>query len=431
VAFDLVVVGSGMAGMTAAAAVAARGGRVAVVEKAAELGGSSGMSGGWVWTAPDPAILVEESPRADPALVTALCDGYARLMAWIEATGAPVGDEAIILEYGRGRQVGMPEYLEWCRSTVVGAGGSVETRAQMFSLVVEDGRVTGADIYHRGEHVTLRAPWTLLASGGFQADAELIATHIHPNATDMPLRSNRASEGDGLRAALAAGAGTSTGMDGFYGHLISWPTDVWVPGVFTLLSQYHSHRAALVNVEGQLFEPPFPSDHYNAQWVVRQPAGRAVMVFDRLLYEDQGSPVSTGERPNAFEIAAQHGAHAARATTLDELGRQVAEWGFATDELAATIASFNERARPPQQTVTVPPFFALEVKAAITFTHGGVRIDDGARALDASGRPVPGLLVAGADAGGVHDRGYGGGLATAGVFGLRAADTVLAGLDRS
>ena len=59
---DLVVVGSGMAGMTAAAAVAAAGGRVAVVEKAAELGGSSVMSGGWVWTAPQPEILVEESP---------------------------------------------------------------------------------------------------------------------------------------------------------------------------------------------------------------------------------------------------------------------------------------------------------------------------------------------------------------------------------
>jgi hypothetical protein len=219
-------------------------------------------------------------------------------------------------------------------------------------------------------------------------------------------------------------------MDGFYGHLISWPTDVWVPGVYTLLSQYHSHRAALVNVDGELFEPPFPSDHYNAQWVLRQPQGRAVMVFDRLLYEDQGSPISTGTRPNAFDIAAEHGAHAARAETLDDLGRQLTPWGFATASLAATIDAFNAAARPPRQTVTEPPFFALEVKAAITFTHGGIRIDVDGQALDGDGRPVPGLLAAGADAGGVHDRGYGGGLAAAGVFGIRAADTVRAALTR-
>ena len=71
------------------------------------------------------------------------------------------------------------------------------------------------------------------------------------------------------------------------------------------------------------------------------------------------------------------------------------------------------------------PFYALEVRAAITFTHGGLRVDADTHVLGLDGDPIPGLLAAGADAGGVHDGGYGGGLATAGVFGLRAADTVL------
>ncbi|MET0908099.1 MAG: FAD-dependent oxidoreductase [Ilumatobacteraceae bacterium] len=423
--FDLVVVGSGMAGMTAAAAVAAGGGRVAVVEKAASLGGSSVMSGGWVWTAPEPDVLVAESPRADPDLVAQLCAGYGRLIEWIGATGAAVGDEAVVLGYGRGRPVDMVAYLEACRVGVLAAGGEVRTRAQMYALVVEDGRVAGVEVDDAGEPLVRSAPWTLLASGGFQADPELLAEHVHPAAPTMPLRSNRASTGDGLRAALAVGAGTSPGMDGFYGHLISWPTDVWVPGVYTLLSQYHSHRAALVNVDGECFAPPFGSDHYNAQWALRQPGVRSAMIFDRRLYEDQGSPISTGERPNAFDIAAEHGAHAASAASLHELGGVITRWGFAGDRLADAIATFNEHVTGAQQVIEEPPFYALEVRPAITFTHGGVRIDTGARALDASGHPVPGLLAAGADAGGVHDGGYGGGLATAGVFGLRAADTVL------
>jgi len=128
-------------------------------------------------------------------------------------------------------------------------------------------------------------------------------------------------------------------------------------------------------------------------------------------------------------VAASYGAHAATRETLGELGRAVSEWGFATDGLAETISAFNARVAPPRQAVGVAPFYALEVRAAITFTQGGVRIDDGARALDDAARAIPGLLVAGADAGGVHAGGYGGGLATAGVFGLRAADTVLASLD--
>jgi len=52
-------------------------------------------------------------------------------------------------------------------------------------------------------------------------------------------------------------------------------------------------------------------------------------------------------------------------------------------------------------------------------------IDDESRVLDAEQRPIPGLLAAGADAGGLYVRAYAGGLAAALVFGLRAARTAL------
>ena len=62
---------------------------------------------------------------------------------------------------------------------------------------------------------------------------------------------------------------------------------------------------------------------------------------------------------------------------------------------------------------------------AITFTFGGIRIDSRARVLDERGAPIPGLLAAGADAGGVYHRAYAGGLAAALAFGLQAARTAL------
>jgi succinate dehydrogenase/fumarate reductase flavoprotein subunit len=73
-----------------------------------------------------------------------------------------------------------------------------------------------------------------------------------------------------------------------------------------------------------------------------------------------------------------------------------------------------------------PPFYVVELIPAITFTFGGLLIDPQARVLGEDGDPIPGLLAAGGDAGGLYHRAYAGGLAPALVFGLRASDTALA-----
>ena len=69
----------------------------------------------------------------------------------------------------------------------------------------------------------------------------------------------------------------------------------------------------------------------------------------------------------------------------------------------------------------------IEAAPAITFTFGGLLVDRDARVLAWDGGVVPGLLAAGADAGGLYHRAYAGGLAPALVFGLAAARTALHG----
>jgi succinate dehydrogenase/fumarate reductase flavoprotein subunit len=64
------------------------------------------------------------------------------------------------------------------------------------------------------------------------------------------------------------------------------------------------------------------------------------------------------------------------------------------------------------------------VRPAITFTQGGLRIDTSARVLDESGKPIDGLFAAGADAGGMYNGGYAGGLSMSAVLGLRAAEAI-------
>jgi succinate dehydrogenase/fumarate reductase flavoprotein subunit len=98
------------------------------------------------------------------------------------------------------------------------------------------------------------------------------------------------------------------------------------------------------------------------------------------------------------------------------------------------MRAFNQqcesgRPEPPRkfdaQPLVTPHYYVIEVIPAITFTFGGLRIDPQARVLDEQGAPIPGLLAAGADAGGVYHRAYAGGLAAALAFGLQAARTAL------
>jgi tricarballylate dehydrogenase len=64
----------------------------------------------------------------------------------------------------------------------------------------------------------------------------------------------------------------------------------------------------------------------------------------------------------------------------------------------------------------------FRVTCGITFTFGGLRVDEHARVLDASGRPIGGLFAAGELVGGLFFHNYpgGSGLTAGSVFGRRA-----------
>jgi succinate dehydrogenase/fumarate reductase flavoprotein subunit len=123
------------------------------------------------------------------------------------------------------------------------------------------------------------------------------------------------------------------------------------------------------------------------------------------------------------------------ADELEEFEALPDEWGYPGPAARDALLEFNRQceagapspARKLDATPLVdPPFYVIEVIPAITFTFSGLRIDPQARVLDAFGKVIPGLLAAGADAGGVFHRAYAGGLACALVFGLQAAATATA-----
>ena len=433
---DLLVFGGGMAGMSAAARASRDGASVVLVEKAPAIGGSA-MYAGFIWTAPSVEVMREVNPGADPALSAEVVEQYGEAMDWVRSLGVHVADPVTVLGYGRGSQTDLANYLLACER-LVREHGEVLTGWTAQRLLFDDGAVVGAEIQNAsGEQRVIRARSTLLATGGFGGDPALRAEHIGPLAKDLPLRANTNSAGDGLRLGLSVGAAFGPPNAGFYGHLIPSKVAYTNPYEFTDLTFYHSEHGVLLNLEGKRFCDETIGDHLNTLYVLDQPEARALLVYDQRVHDEwMMAPYVEGVEPlDKFQLAYRRSARAAVADDIEEFEALPEEWGYPGEASRDTLLEFNRQCEagtpnPARKLdaapLVTPPYYIIEVIPAITFTFSGLRIDPQARVLDEAGAVIPGLLAAGADAGGVFNRAYAGGLACALVFGVQAAATATA-----
>ena len=248
------------------------------------------------------------------------------------------------------------------------------------------------------------------------------------------MRGNLYSRGDGLRLAREAGAAFGPDAAGFYGHLLPSRVDFAANEDFPAVTLYYSEHAILLNVAGQRFVDETIGDHLTTMALLEQPEARGLLISDERVREQWIlRPYVDGiQGVDTFDLCYRRGARCAIAQDIDEFEYLPSEWGYDGAAVKHALLEFNRQCAegtvdPPRRFDAVPidspPFYVIEAVPAITFTFGGVLIDEDARALDDQGRPIPGLLAAGADAGGLYVRAYAGGLAAALVFGLRAART--------
>ena len=433
---DLLVIGGGMAGLAAAAAAAKAGARVIVVEKNRKPGGSAAMSAGIVWTAPDFETLRRVVPGGDPDLGRALIEGFWPAVDSLRSTGVSVSKRwEGQMGFGSAVRVDIDALLAAWQQEIVSARGVVMVESPARKLVTDRaGRVSGAVVDAAEGPRELRADAVLLATGGFQGDPELLATFIGPGADAMLVRSNRGSVGDGIRLGREAGGSASRCLDGFYGHLVPSPLEELRQDQYLGLTQYYSNHCILVNRLGRRFTDESLGDEVSNQATLRQPRSRAVLLCDERIRSAFAvtAPYPHGQVIDRMAAAKAAGGRYASVRTQEELLDVIAGWGVARRALAATLdqwaaaAAGDDSALDPPRAARPepfidPPFHALEVQPAITFPFGGLRVDPDGRVLDRDGAPVPGLFAAGADAGGLQDVRYVGGLALGLVFGPRAA----------
>ncbi|MFJ7636807.1 FAD-dependent oxidoreductase [Peribacillus sp. NPDC097225] len=432
--YDLIVIGAGMAGLSAAGRAADAGAKVLVVEKASEIGGS-GQHAGFLWTVPDERVL-RGWDDGDPHLARVVLENFPEGTEWMRSRGMFQSGPTPVL-HGLGYALNVTGHLQDCTKMIRKAGGQIILGAFVEELILSpEGRVEGARILDDNELIEVKAEWTLIATGGFQANPALRAEKIHPNAAGIALRSNPNSTGDGIRLGLQAGSTWAGENPGFYGHLISSPACLNNPSLFTRLSQYHSDYSLLFNEEGVRFTDESQGDFRSSNELVFQPNARGLLVWDEHIQQEHvlKSFVHGVEAEDRLQVALQHGALGIKVKEITELSDIAAQWGFDGKTVVQSIKEYNEKVVSSPEKINPSraydlrpldkaPYYALVVEPAITFTHAGLRIDDQARALNSEGKPIPGLLVAGADTGNVYKRGYGGGLAMALGFALQAVKT--------
>jgi succinate dehydrogenase/fumarate reductase flavoprotein subunit len=434
----LLVIGGGMAGLSAAGYAAQHGAGVVVIEKALHVGGSAALSGGFVWTATSPARM-QLYAGGRPELGEVVLRNYRLGLAWLREREITIG-RAVSVLHGRGYQVDLPAHFAGCVNLVEQHHGHVVVSSSVARLLTgAGGRVIGATTADAEDGIDVLARHTVLATGGFQNSPELRANFIHSQARDkVLLRTNPFSDGAGMKLASEVGAAMSDRNPGFYGHLVSESPRWGVPGLYTALTQYHSDHALLFNEQGERFCDESLGDHVNTGAVLAQRNARALCFWDSRIHRAHAcTPVVHGaEVLDKMVVALEHGGRGAVLPDLVALEKFSSEQGFDGSKVVETLLHYNdasrhgwERLSPPRAenfgVQDQPPFYALVVLPAITHTHAGIRVDAAARVLRPDGSVIEGLLAAGVDAGDVFGTGYSGGLGLALAFGLQAAQTAL------
>jgi fumarate reductase flavoprotein subunit len=448
---DVVVIGAGIAGLIAANRAAQLGKRVVVLEKGSEekyLCNSRYTYGTfhihYTDVEADEALLLSKIETctegfAREDLACAIAKNGRRLMQWLRS-------ESIDLVKLDNYQTNVlaPAWRKGFGLTWQGYGGDIALQRLEENFRNRQGRIprgtraTGLKNGNGGFAVETNqgrqyATAVVIADGGFQANLDMIRTHITPAADKLLQRNGGTATGDGLRMAQALGAQISD-LRNFYGHLHSrdaMNTDRLWP------RPYADELAAsgiLIDETGCRIADEGLGGVWLSNAIARLPNPLCVTaIFDQPIWDGPGR--NHVQPPNPLVLEAGGTLH--RADTIAELAAVI---GVAANALERTVAQYNAAldagalkdlspSRSEQHKpwpIRTPPFYAMPICAAITNTMGGIVVDGDGRVLGQSDKPIPGLFAAGSTIGGLNGgphAGYVGGLINATV-GLLAAEAI-------
>ena len=480
--FDVVVVGAGNAALCAAISAKEAGAKVLVLEKAPEdeKGGNSYFTAGgfrFVHSGLDDVrqdVLVDMTDQeagkmilpphdrqffydtlmkvtrgqSDEGLAGTLIDNSRPTMAWLRKNGV-----RFIPMYGRQSYEvdGKQHFYGGVNIEAVGGGaGLVEfllKRCKDVGIPIRYGtgatkliqdrnyRITGITVRSPGGYEDIACKSVVLACGGFEANPEWRVRYLGQGWDLARVRGTRHNTGDGIRMALDIGALPFGNWSGC--HSVGWDISAPPFGDRWVLDNFQKHSYPLgimVNLNGDRFVDE-GEDYRNLTYVkfgraiMGQPHRTAVQIFDQ-------KTVHRLRDEYRIKQVTKH-----EAGTIRELAEKLE---IAPERLEATISAYNAACQPGKYNPAIldgvgtkgitpaksnwalpidkPPYVAYVTTTGITFTFGGLKIDDKGAVVDLAERAIPGLFAAGELVGGLFFENYPGGtgLMSGSVFGRQA-----------
>ncbi|MBY5935169.1 FAD-dependent tricarballylate dehydrogenase TcuA [Tateyamaria omphalii] len=317
-------------------------------------------------------------------------------------------------------------------------GGEIRYNTAVADLITDKGRVTGV-ITDAGDRIPADA--VILACGGFEANADLRQRHIGTDWDKAKVRGTPHNTGDGLVMATKLGAQEY----GFFGGCHATPMDLHMaeygnldipPGERKNYRKICYFLGVMLNANGQRFvdEGINFRNYTYAQFgaaIMEQPGHFAWQIFDAkvlgLLYGEyhfHDAHYVEADTLDALIPMLDGVDHAQAAQTLDAYNAAVDDStvfdptildGKATQGLPLAKSNWAQR-------LDQGPFRAYPVTGGITFTYGGLKVNQTGAVLTETDAPIPGLYACGELVGGVFFNGYpgGSGLTSGAVFGRRA-----------
>jgi fumarate reductase flavoprotein subunit len=413
---DVVVIGSGGAGMSAAITAFDAAARVVVLEKMPITGGNTQLAAGGMNAAEtvfqkkrgiqdSVGIMFDDTyaggkKLARPELVDILARASASSIDWLTALGADMSDVgrmggASVSRTHRpagGEAVGH-HIVHVLRVSAIRRAMDVRTGARVLRILVgRGGAVAGVLVQNKlGQRYSIEAPAVVLASGGFSANLARVATY-RPEYAAFSSTNQPGATGDGLDLAAALGA-RLVDMDQIQIH----PTQA--AGSRILITEaVRGNGAICVNRAGTRFMNELTTRDAASAAILKEAGQSAFLVFDDAIRR------SLAQIEGYFHLELVRSG-----PTPEELARGI---GVDPGALVATIERYNrfqaarkdgDFGRPDMpHPVGRPAYHAIEIRPGVHYTMGGVAIDPRTRVLRQGGTAIPGLFAAGEVTGGVH-----------------------------
>lgn len=444
---DIVIIGGGGAGLTAAIEARNHGARVIVLEKRDYLGGNTNSATAGVNAAEthlQKELGVQDSKQIfyddtmkggynlnDPELVWTLVNNAPATLDWLEDMGADFSDLGIM----GGSSVKRTHRPEWGlaigphlmkvlsnaareKGVDIRSGNTVQDVLMSF-----DGAASGVKVSQVvGKDYTIKAKAVIIATGGFGANMAMV-TRYRVDLAGFSTVNHKGATGDAFAWVNKFGAELYQ-MDKIQTH----PT-AEAHNSILITEAVRGNGAILIGHDSRRFVNEMTTRDVVSDAILAQDKGTAFLLFDNAVRKSLAAIDTYAKQGLILEADDLAGLALRAGLNADQLRQSVARYN--DFQAAGNDEDFGRTSEQMPLPLAQPPYCMIEVKPAIHHTMGGIHIDSDTQVLREDGTPVKGLYACGEVTGGVHggNRLGGNGVADIVVFGkiagAKAADAVM------